>query len=85
MTDPTQRIILGLNNETFIYLWPSQRQVLFEKVEVLDHKIKGLLTADLQQIRSRCECIETRALAALADHFPGLIKELHEQEIKERA
>ena len=85
MTDPTQRIILGLNNETFIYLWPSQRQILFDKVEVLDHKIKGLLTADLQEIRALCDCIETRALAALADHFPTLIKELHQQEIRERA
>ena len=85
MTDPTQRIILGLNNETFISLRPSQRQILFEKVEVLDYKIKGLLTADLQEIRALCDCIETRVLAALADRFPTLINELHAQEIKERA
>jgi hypothetical protein len=81
MTNPTQRIILGLNNETLVYLWPGQRQILFEKVEVLDHKIDGLFTADLQQIRRRHEYIGQSALAALADHFPNLIEELHQQEI----
>lgn len=83
MTNPTQRIIFKLNNETHLSLSAAQCQILFEKVEVLDHKIDGLFTAHLQQIRRRCEYIEHGTLAALADHFPTLIEELRQQEIKE--
>lgn len=85
MTNPTQRIIFKLNGETHLNLSPAQRQILFEKVEVLDRKIDGLFTAQLQQIRRRYQYIEHGTLAALAAHFPGLIEELQQQEAKEEA
>ncbi len=88
MTNLKQRIVLAHNDQIFVKLLPSQRQILLEKVKLLDLlnlRIEGLLTVHLQRIRGHYPYIEQGALAAMADHFPNLIEELHQQEIEERA